>query len=179
MRHLWLQHQAHALCPVCGLAGRKSAVLSTDHVIPGRPPVTLLACPGCGAAFLEDLTPPDYERDVAVMLDYYVEQGAGIDLIVAPLLRLPPETVRRCLEIGCSTGFALDFGRFAFGWEVLGVDPSPLALAGAEALGLPVRRAYFSTDLDLGPEHEGRDGLGVGQGTPDLLGRGRDRKSVV
>lgn len=152
MRLHWLQHEAPALCPVCGLAGVKKAVLSTDPVLPGGPPVTLLACPGCGAAFLEDLTPPDYERDVAVMLDYYVEQGAGIDLIVAPLLRIPPGTVRRGLEIGCSAGFALDFGRFARGWEVLGVDPSPLALAGAEALGFPVRRTYFTAELDLGPE---------------------------
>jgi SAM-dependent methyltransferase len=86
------------------------------------------------------------------MLDYYVEQGAGIDLIVAPLLRLPPRTVRRCLEIGGSFGFALDFCRYAFGWEVLEVDPSPLAAAGAEALGLPLCRAYFSADLDLGPD---------------------------
>ncbi|HEX7186405.1 MAG TPA: class I SAM-dependent methyltransferase, partial [Thermoanaerobaculia bacterium] len=46
----------------------------------------------------------------------------------------------------------IDFGRHAFGWEVLGVDPSPLAGAGAEALGLPVSRTYFSADLDLGPE---------------------------
>jgi SAM-dependent methyltransferase len=152
MRLHWLQHHVHAACPVCGVAGAKNAVLSTDHVIPDHPPVILLACPACGAAFLEDLTPPDYERDVAVMLDYYVEQGAGIDLIVAPLLRVPPGMVRRCLEIGCSTGFALDFARFAFGWEVLGIDPSPLAEAGAEALGFPVRRTYFSADLDLGPE---------------------------
>jgi SAM-dependent methyltransferase len=152
MRLHWLQHEVQAHCPLCGVGRAKRAVLSTDHVLPGHPPVTLLACPACGAAFLQDLTPPDYERDVAVMLDYYVEQGAGIDLIVAPLLRLSPGTVRRCLEIGCSAGFALDFGRYAFGWEVLGVDPSPLASAGAEALGFPVRRAYFSADLDLGPE---------------------------
>jgi 2-polyprenyl-3-methyl-5-hydroxy-6-metoxy-1,4-benzoquinol methylase len=132
--------------------GAKGAVLSTDHVLPGRPPVTLLRCPACGAAFLQDLTPPDYESSMAEMLDYYVEQGAGIDLIVAPLLRLPPGTVRRCLEVGCSFGFALDFSRYALGWEVLGVDPSPLAAAGAEALGFPVRRSYFSADLDLGPE---------------------------
>ena len=135
-----------------GWKGRRGAVLSTDHVLPGHPPITLLRCPACGAAFLQDLTPPDYESDMAEMLDYYVEQGAGIDLIVAPLLRLPPQTVRRCLEIGGSFGFALDFSRYAFGWEVLGVDPSPLAAAGAEALGLPVRRCYFSADLDLGPE---------------------------
>jgi SAM-dependent methyltransferase len=152
MRLHWLQHEVSARCPLCGAEGDKGAVLSTDHVLPGHPPVTLLRCPACGAAFLQDLTPPDYESDMAEMLDYYVEQGAGIDLIVAPLLRLPSRSVRRCLEVGCSFGFALDFSRHAFGWEVLGVDPSPLAAAGAEALGLPVRRAYFSADLDLGPE---------------------------
>ncbi|HKI00525.1 MAG TPA: class I SAM-dependent methyltransferase [Thermoanaerobaculia bacterium] len=127
-------------------------MLSTDHVLPGHPAVTLLRCPVCGVAFLQDLTPPDYESDMADLLDYYVEQGAGIDLIVAPLLWLPSPTVRRCLEVGCSFGFALDFSRFAFGWEVLGVDPSPLAAAGAEALDLPVRRCYFGAGLDLGPE---------------------------
>ena len=152
MRLHWLNHEASARCPLCGVEGAKGAVLSTDHVLPGHPPVTLLRCPACGAAFLQDLTPPDYESDMAEMLDYYVEQGAGIDLIVAPLLRLPPRSVRRCLEIGGSFGFALDFSRHAFGWEVLGVDPSPLAAAGAEALGLPLRRSYFSAALDLGPE---------------------------
>jgi len=152
MRLQWLQHEVQARCPLCGVEGVKGAVLSTDHVLPGHPPVTLLRCPACGAAFLQDLTPPDYESDMAEMLDYYVEQGAGIDLIVAPLLRLPPRTVRRCLEVGCSFGFALDFSRYALGWEVLGVDPSPLAAAGGEALGFPVRRSYFSADLDLGPE---------------------------
>lgn len=120
--------------------------------MPRRPAVTFLRCPDCGVAFLEDLTPPDYEHDMVEMLDYYVEQGAGIDLIVAPLQRIPPETVRRCLDVGGAFGFALDFGRHAFGWEVLEVDPSPLAAAGGEALGLPVRRAYFNRDLDLGPE---------------------------
>ncbi|HVG48169.1 MAG TPA: hypothetical protein VM899_08560, partial [Rubellimicrobium sp.] len=94
-------------------------MLSTDHVLPGYAPVTFLRCPRCGVAFLQDLTPPDYETSMAVQLDYYVEQGAGIDCIVAPLLRLPPESVRRCLDIGCSFGFALDFCRSALGWEVL------------------------------------------------------------
>lgn len=148
----WLQKEVRTGCPLCGEEGPKGAVLATDHVLPGHPRVTLLRCPACGVAFLEDLTPPDYETSLAVQLDYYVEQGAGIDCIVAPLLRLPPESVRRCLDVGCSFGFALDFSRFAFGWEVLGVDPSPLAAASGEALGLPVRRTYFSADLDLGPE---------------------------
>ncbi|HKH49817.1 MAG TPA: methyltransferase domain-containing protein [Thermoanaerobaculia bacterium] len=152
MRLEWLQKEVQARCPLCGEDGHKRAVLAIDHVLPGHPRVTLLRCPVCGAAFLQDLTPPDYEHGLSGMLDYYVEQGAGIDLMVAPLLRLPPESVRRCLEVGCSFGFALDFSRHAFGWEVLGVDPSSLAAAGAEALSVPIRRTYFSADLDLGPE---------------------------
>ena len=35
---------------------------------------------------------------------------------------------------------------------MLGVDPSPHAAAGAAALDVPIRRSYFSADLDLGPE---------------------------
>jgi SAM-dependent methyltransferase len=152
MQLQWLQHEVLAHCPVCGVEEAKGAVLSIPHVLPGYAPVTLLRCPSCGAGFLQDLAPPDYESDMAEMLDYYVEQGAGIDLIVAPLMRVPPRTVRRCLEIGGGFGFALDFSRYAFGWEGIGVDPSPLAAAGGEALGVPVLRTYFGADLDLGPE---------------------------
>lgn len=148
----WLQDAVRARCPVCGVAGEKHAVLTTENVITGSPRVTFLRCSDCGAAFLDDLTPPDYGEETPEMLDYYVEQGAGIDLIVAPLLRVPPASVRRCLEIGCSFPFALDFARFTFGWDVLGVDPSPLAVKGAEALGLPVRHAYFDAGLDIGRE---------------------------
>lgn len=148
----WLDGAVRARCPVCGADGEKRAVLTAENVIPGTPRVTFLRCSECGAAFLDDLTPPDYEEETPEMLDYYVEQGAGIDLIVAPLLRVPPASVRRCLEIGCSFPFALDFARFAFGWNVLGVDPSPLAEKGAEALGVPVRHAYFDADLDIGSE---------------------------
>lgn len=148
----WLEGEVRACCPVCGAEGPKPAVLTAPHVIPGNPRITLLRCPGCGAAFLENLTPPDYGAETPQMLDYYVEQGAGIDLIVAPLLRVAAGSVRRCLEIGCSYPFALDFSRFAFGWQVLGVDPSPLAVHGASALGVPVVHSYFDTGLDLGPE---------------------------
>jgi SAM-dependent methyltransferase len=70
--------------------------------------------------------------------------------VVSPLLRVPPGAVRRCLEIGCSFPFALDFARFSFGWEPLGVDPSPLAVRGAAALGVPVIHDYFDADLDVG-----------------------------
>lgn len=152
MRLEWIQGQVRAVCPVCSDGGAKDAMLRMDHVLADREPVSLLHCASCGVAFLDDLTTPHYESDMPELLDYYVEQGAGIDLIVAPLLRIPPGSVRRVLEIGCAFGFALDFARHAFGWDVLGVDPSPLAKAGAEALGFPVLPTYFDANLDVGPE---------------------------
>jgi SAM-dependent methyltransferase len=144
------QEDVGGRCPVCGLEGPKAVVVTTDHVVAVRPRITLLRCPECSAAFLSDLTPPDYGSETTEMLDYYVEQGAGIDLVVSPLLRVPPDSVRRCLEIGCSFPFALDFARSAFGWVPLGVDPSPLAVRGAESLGVPVIHDYFDADLDVG-----------------------------
>lgn len=148
----WLQGEEGARCPVCGLEGQKREVVRAPNVHPPHGPVTLLRCPDCGSAFLRDLTPPDYGVETEAMLEYYVEQGAGIDLVVAPLLRIPPDTVRRVLEIGCSYPFALDFSRFSFGWQPLGIDPSPLAVRGAAALDLPVLHAYFDASLDVGPE---------------------------
>jgi len=152
MRVEWLRSEARAECPVCGETGVKPAVLTTDHVLPDHPRVTFLRCPACGSAFLDDLATPDYENEMPEMLDYYIEQGAGIDLIVAPLVRLPAGSVRRCLEIGCSFGFALDFSRHTFGWDVLGVDPSELAKAGTVALDLPILSTYFDAQLDVGSE---------------------------
>ncbi|HKR65408.1 MAG TPA: class I SAM-dependent methyltransferase, partial [Thermoanaerobaculia bacterium] len=148
----WVQGEVRARCPVCGTDGSKATLLTAEHVIPGVPRITFLRCAHCGAAFLDDLTAPDYGLETPQMLDYYVEQGAGIDLVVAPLLRVPPKSVRRCLEVGCSFPFALDFARFSFGWEVLGVDPSPLAVKGAAALGVPVLHTYFDAQLDVGAD---------------------------
>jgi 2-polyprenyl-3-methyl-5-hydroxy-6-metoxy-1,4-benzoquinol methylase len=148
----WLTGEIDATCPVCSSSGSKRAVLSTGHLFDARTPIRLLRCAECGAGFLEDRTIPDYERELAEVLDYYVEQGAGIDLIVAPLRRIPAQTVRRCLEIGCSFGYALDFSRHSFGWDVLGVDPSPLARYGEAALGIPILHEYFGAASDVGPE---------------------------
>ena len=60
----------------------------------------------------------------------------------------------RYLEVGCGFGFSLDFARFAFGWEVQGIDPSPLAAAGRHALDLEIRPDYLTPETDLGPRFD-------------------------
>lgn len=152
MRVDWLDGEVNTDCPVCASHQAKEKLLTTAHFLEHHAPVTMLRCPDCGSAFLDDLSQPDYGRQAPEMLDYYVEQGAGIDLIVAPLLRFHGQSVQRYLEIGCAFGFALDFSRFTFGWNVLGVDPSPLATRGARELGVPILHDYFDRNLDVGAE---------------------------
>ncbi|HEY0782474.1 MAG TPA: class I SAM-dependent methyltransferase, partial [Thermoanaerobaculia bacterium] len=142
----WLAGAAQRHCPACGAAGPKAVVLATDHVLPGHPRIDLLRC-GCGVAFLGDLTVPDYASGGTLAVDYYVEQGYGFDPLAPLLLRLPQGSVRRCLDVGCAFGLLLDFLRFHFGCDVRGVDPSPLAVAGAAALDLPLVQGTLTADL--------------------------------
>jgi len=120
-------------------------------VTPGwQRPVSLLRCPVCGAGFYDDVPPAPDSVPSASAFQFYVEQGAGIDVMLGPLFRFPPEQVERYLEIGCGVGFALDFVGRAFGWRARGVDPSPLALAGRELLGVDIVAEPFTNASDLG-----------------------------
>ncbi len=98
------------------------------------------------------MTPPDYEKGpcASELLKYYVELGAGLDTMIEPLNRVDQTRIKTFLEIGCGYGFSLDFARFAFGWTVKGMDPSPLAAAGRDTLGLDIDSTYLSKETDFG-----------------------------
>src|SRR5262249_10028262 len=109
-----------------------------------------LLCPVCGAGAFDDLPPaPDYLPSAGAF-QFYVEQGAGIDIMLGPLCRFPRERVKRYLEIGCGVGFALDFVHRVFGWRARGVDPSPLARAGRELLGVDIVAEPLTRGSELG-----------------------------
>ncbi len=123
-----------------------------DTALAGQPRLKLLDCAACGTAFYDSLKRPPYDESSfgAGFLKYYVELGAGLDTMIAPLYRIDPARVKNYLEIGCGYGFSLDYARFAFGWTVKGMDPSPLAAAGREALCLDVDSTYLSGDTNFG-----------------------------
>ena len=151
MRIEWLKGATVPIaCPVCRSGAVKPAVLAVDSPWTGQR-LTLVECPECGAHAFDDLMPPSAiapNSDSA--LKFYVEQGAGIDVMLGPLFRVPRERVKRYLEIGCGFGFALDFARWAFGWQTRGIDPSPLARAGREHLQLDIVPTYLTSETDVG-----------------------------
>jgi len=148
----WITGRTVSLaCPVCAAAGPKRVRLSVESAVHNWARLTLVQCPDCRSAFYDDLTPARYEDyHSSGPFKFHVEQGAGVDAMLAPLFRLRSERVRRYLEVGCGFGYSLDFARFAFGWQVRGIDPSSVAAAGREALNLDILPTYLTRDTDFG-----------------------------
>ena len=145
-----------ATCPVCQAAGPKRAILQTESLAPGRGQITLLGCGTCTNLFWNDLKPFSYEGGSGFpwSTDFYIEQGAGVDALIEPIARLPADRVRRYLELGCGYGFSVDAAQRLFGWQGLGLDPSPLAQAGSIGLDIAIQPIYATTEIDLGGRFE-------------------------
>lgn len=71
---------------------------------------------------------------------------------------LPKHSQGRLLDVGCGNGSFLELARQA-GWEVVGVDPDPEAVAVACNRGLDVRQGDISV---LDPSKEQFDGITMG-----------------
>src|SRR5262245_57502262 len=148
----WLNGEVLAQpCPLCGAGGDKPVRLEVESPFPGRGVLRLLDCRECTSQFFDDQSlPPDYYEDSAAAVKFYIEQGAGVDHMVWPLLRVPRERVATLAEIGCGFGFALDFARSVFGWRVKGIDRGTHALVGSRLLGVDILPAYFEGPESLG-----------------------------
>jgi SAM-dependent methyltransferase len=145
-----------ASCSVCGASVDAELVLAVNDAAPPHALRQLHRCPDCDSLFMLPRDRVAYENatEAGFSVKFYVEKGAGIDVMLAPLARVPFSAATRYLEIGCSFGFSLDFLRWRHGLAGIGVDPSPLAAAGRAALGLDVRSGYFDAALAarLGPQ---------------------------
>jgi SAM-dependent methyltransferase len=148
MEITWLAPEASAPCPLCPGGPPGTSRVAASTALPGRARVDFFECSVCGSLFDPGYAPMELPAPQR-MLEYYLEQGAGIDVMVAPLLRLPASSVTRYLEIGCGYGFCLDFACRELGWKGVGVDPSPLAVVGRRELGVPILHRLLDDDLKL------------------------------
>ena len=135
-------------CPVCGRDGGQERFLeiTVDHHLRSMlatDVIALLRCPSCDARYCDPLRSVDYETADAEGLKYYLEQGAGIDVMLEPLSLVDGRPIERYLEIGCSFGFAMDYASRMLGWRVRGFDPGYIAATGRELLDLPIDNGYF------------------------------------
>ena len=93
MQVAWLQTGAAPPCPLCAVGEPTTWRIAAATVLAARPRVEFAQCRRCGSLF----DPGFSQVEVPLprrMLEYYLEQGAGIEVMVAPLLRVPRESVR-------------------------------------------------------------------------------------
>lgn len=136
-------------CPVCHADGYKRHVLDAGFSIAGGAAgqrVALLECGVCGARYSDPALAVDYHDVDQEGVDYYVQQGAGIDVMLDMFGLLDGRPIERYLDVGCSFGFAMEYALRSLGWEVLGFDPGFVAAAGRRMLGLPIESRLLDRD---------------------------------
>lgn len=113
----------------------------------------LYRCEACDSRFYDPVPQPDYHRHTnnTQSIRAYVESGAGIIVFVTNLAPVMEGKQKGTfLDIGCGYGFAVDFVRQMYGWDVLGVEPSQYGAAGSAALGFPLYSELLSDPAQLG-----------------------------
>ncbi|WP_245987097.1 class I SAM-dependent methyltransferase [Azospirillum thermophilum] len=150
----WESDDCHlnATCPACEDAGAKRIRLKVRSPWPPHDEQPLVVCQSCGTAFHPTMGQPPYEAVLDPLVDVYLEQNAGIDVMAELLAAVDPAGVRRYIEIGCGFGFLLDYARTAFGWEARGFDPGYSARLGREVLGVDIQHVYLHSAADAGAE---------------------------
>ena len=109
----------------------------------GGDEIGLLRCPACDVRFCDPLVSVDYAEADERGAKFYLECGAGIDVMLGALSLADARPVRHYLEIGCAFGFILDYARRMLGWQVRGFDPGGLARLGRNMLDLPIENGFF------------------------------------
>jgi SAM-dependent methyltransferase len=143
----WLGRAPRILeCLACRSRGLQQFVLTVTSNLDPTTPLQLFRCRNCGSMSFPDLTIPDYQHTPghAGTIKFYVEQGAGIEQLVAPCFYVPLVEGSRYLDIGCGFGFGPDFAKRELGLDAIGMDPSSLAAAGRRILGGHIINGYLT-----------------------------------
>jgi SAM-dependent methyltransferase len=154
MKFEWPEaHQSEASCPVC--AGSTAVhVLNAEQAGTEHHFVRCLACRSVYPLNFEDTgdlggyTVGRAENDMG--LKHYVEIGAGIDSLIAPLLSVVPEPRGSLLDVGCGFGFLPSmWDRFSGDTVAHGVELASYGHWGREILNAPISHALLSENDEV------------------------------
>lgn len=138
-------------CPACHTHGLMEKQLDASPPFEPKKRYALFECSDCGTLHYPDARPFEYEsrKDADIARKFYLEVGAGLDAMIAPLAWAEPEKVSSYLEVGGGYGFSVDFASRALGWRARNIDPSFIAGVGAKDLGHDHVPEYLSADNPL------------------------------
>jgi SAM-dependent methyltransferase len=130
---------------VCGSAATRLIAEVDAHFLTG---VRVERCDGCKSLRLIGPMHEYTSDDTAI--DDYIEAGASLDAIALAMHRVDRRSVKRFLDVGCNYGFGVHLAQELFGWEALGVEPSPAGRRGQAELGVEIRADFLDDATDIG-----------------------------
>lgn len=138
-------------CPACAQPSLMEKILDASPPFEPRKRYALYRCGACGTLHYPDAPAFEYEsrKDADIARKFYVEIGAGLDAMIAPLAWADPESVTSYLEVGGGYGFSVDFAARGLGWKAANIDPSFIARVGASDLGHRHLPEYLSAENPL------------------------------
>jgi SAM-dependent methyltransferase len=142
---LWTHENRYVTCTVC----QETSLGSLIAVVKGLPidGLEVVRCSQCQSIYLLD-SPLDFSG-TAELVDEYIESAAGLDAILRGVQLANSPGVRSFLDVGSNVGFAMDMGRFFYGWDVTGVEPSLAGHVGVAELGLTIYNEYLTPQTTL------------------------------
>mgnify|MGYP000097271337 CR=1 FL=1 len=138
-------------CPACRETGLMPKRIDANPPYKPRERYNLFQCENCGTLHYPDAEVFEYEsrKDADLARKFYLEVGAGLDAMIAPLAWAGMDRVGSYLEVGGGYGFSVDFASRELGWSAANIDPSFLARTGAADLGHDHVAAYLTPDHRL------------------------------
>ena len=138
-------------CPACAKSSVMEKQLDASPPFEPRKRYSLYRCLPCGTLHYPDVPVFEYEsrKDADIARKFYVEIGAGLDAMIAPLAWAEPERVKSYLEVGGGYGFSVDFASRGLKWQAANIDPSFIAQTGAADLGHTHLPEYLNAENPL------------------------------
>jgi len=136
-------------CRACGQRNSEHRLeLATDDLS-----LHLYRCNECQSYFFDGENPASSYRDMAISDEFwvdYVQAGAGITNMLAPLFALKTLNTGSLIDVGCGFGFVVHYWQ-SLGRSALGLEDSHYGDVGEEKLGARVRRQYLGEYLQENP----------------------------
>ena len=141
-------------CRVCGAGGAVLHLRLLPQPGESAVPLLLFRCVCCASFYFDGDEPASAYEDMpkteSFWLDY-VQVGAGISAMLAPLLALRPLPATSLIDVGSGFGYIVDFWQRQ-GQRAVGIEPSYYGELGRQKLGIDNRSCDLDAFIDANPQ---------------------------
>lgn len=153
---VWRRTRERSLtCPICFDPGIKTLLLEIPSHLPPNEVLSLYHCQICRTGFFHPIKSADYSTVLETIFtaDFGIEQGTGLASMIRNVCMLKQtkssHSSHSLLDVGCGSGFLVDFASRVLGWDAAGVDLSAAATQGKKLLGANLYEGYLKEVPEL------------------------------